>query len=79
MTQGSNAGKTPVLTWGMKAVQQTQTASDGQLAELLKMSDENVALAFGVPLQILGRVGTTFASTELLMQSRGSRRVWDFV
>jgi hypothetical protein len=33
------------------------------------MTDQNVALAFRMPLQVLGLGGTTFASTELLMQS----------
>jgi len=68
-TQGQNAGKTPILTWGLKAREVTKTASDGQLAEMLKMNDANVALAFRVPLPVLGVGGTTFASTELLMQS----------
>jgi hypothetical protein len=36
---------------------------------MLKMTDQNVALAFRLPLQVLGLGGTTFASTELLMQS----------
>ena len=34
------------------------TASDGQLADLLKMNDQNIALAFRVPLQVLGVGGT---------------------
>jgi HK97 family phage portal protein len=68
-TSGINAGKTPILTWGLKAHEVTKTASDGQLADMLKMNDANVALAFRVPLAVLGVGGTTFASTELLMQS----------
>jgi HK97 family phage portal protein len=68
-TQGENAGHTPFLNYGMKAKPVTTTAVDGQLAEILKMTQENVALAFRVPLQILGVGGTPFASTELLMQS----------
>jgi HK97 family phage portal protein len=68
-TQGENAGGTPILTWGLKAHELTKTASDGQLADMLKMNDANVALAFRVPLPVLGVGGTTFASTELLMQS----------
>lgn len=68
-TQGENAGHTPFLNYGMKAHPVTTTAVDGQLAEILKMTQENVALAFRVPLQILGVGGTPFASTELLMQS----------
>jgi len=68
-TKGENAGGTPILSWGLKAKPVTTTANDGQLADLLKMSEQNVALAFRMPLQVLGLGGTTFASTELLMQS----------
>jgi HK97 family phage portal protein len=68
-TRGEHAGGTPILSWGLKAKPVTTTAADGQLADLLKMSEQNVALAFRMPLQVLGLGGTTFASTELLMQS----------
>lgn len=68
-TQGENAGGTPILAWGLKAKPVESKPRDGQLAELLKMTDQNVALAFQMPLQVLGLGGTTFASTELLMQS----------
>jgi hypothetical protein len=40
------------------------------LAEMLKLPDQHIALAFRIPLQILGIAGgTPFGSTELLMQS----------
>lgn len=68
-TQGDNAGGTPILAWGLKARPVSVNANDGQLADMLKMTKENVALAFRMPLQVLGLGGTTFASTELLMQS----------
>jgi HK97 family phage portal protein len=68
-TQGENAGGTPILTWGLKAKPVTMNAADGRLADLLKMTDQNVALAFRMPLQVLGLGGPGFASTELLMQS----------
>jgi HK97 family phage portal protein len=68
-TQGENAGGTPILTWGLKAKPVATTAADAQLAEMLKLSDQNVALAFRMPLQVLGVGGAPFASTELLMQS----------
>ncbi|MGE4044469.1 MAG: phage portal protein [Acetobacteraceae bacterium] len=68
-TQGEKAGGTPILSWGLKAKPVTVTASDGKIAEMLKMTEQNVALAFRMPLQVLGLGGTTFASTELLMQS----------
>lgn len=68
-TQGENAGGTPILTWGLKAKPVATSAHDAQLAEMLKMSDQNVALAFRMPLQVLGVGGSPFASTEALMQS----------
>jgi HK97 family phage portal protein len=66
-TRGDNAGGTPILAWGLKAKPVTADPVDGQLAEMLKMTEQNVALAFRVPLQILGIGGTPFASTEALM------------
>jgi HK97 family phage portal protein len=69
VSQRENAGLTAVLTNGLKANSITTTAVDAQLAEMLKMTDQNIALAFRVPLQILGIGGPTYASTELLMQS----------
>lgn len=68
-TQGENAGGTPILAWGLKAKPVASNARDGQLAEMLKMTDQNVALAFRMPLQILGIGGTPFASTEALMSA----------
>lgn len=68
-TRGENAGGTPILTWGLKAKPIHSTAKDGELAEMLKMTDQNVALAFRMPLQVLGIGPTPFASTEALMSS----------
>lgn len=68
-TQGDAAGGTPILTWGLKAKEVKSSNRDGQLAELLKMTDQNIALAFRMPLQVLGVGGTPFASTEALMAS----------
>lgn len=68
-TKGEGAGGTPILSWGIKPSSIGGSAQDAQLAETMKMSDQNVALAFRVPLQILGIGGTPFASTEMLMQS----------
>ncbi len=68
-TSGENVGKTPILTAGMKPIPVSSKATDSQLAETMKMSDEAIALAFRVPQQILGMGGTPYASTELLMQS----------
>jgi HK97 family phage portal protein len=67
-TKGEGAGGTPILAWGLKAKPVTGKAADAQLADLLKMTDQNVALAFRMPLQVLG-IGTSMpGSTEQLMQ-----------
>jgi HK97 family phage portal protein len=68
-TQGLNAGGSVILTHGLKANPVVASARDGQIADLLKMTDQSIALAFRVPLQVLGIGGTPFASTEALMQS----------
>ena len=72
-SRGLGTGGTPILTAGLKPVQLSQNAVDSQLAEVMKMSDQRIALAFGIPLQILGLGGTSFATTEALMQSWLSR------
>jgi HK97 family phage portal protein len=68
-TRGANAGGTPILSWGIKPHQVGSTAQDSQLAETMKMSEQNVALAFRVPMQVLGIGNNTYSSTESLMQS----------
>ncbi len=66
-TRGANAGGTPILAWGLKAKPVTINANDARLADLLKLSNQSIALAFRIPLQILGIGDTPFASTEALM------------
>lgn len=68
-TKGDGAGGTPILTWGLKAKAVSTTAKDSEIADMLKLSDQNIALAFRMPLQILGIGGTPFASTEALMSA----------
>ena len=51
----------------MKANPAPPTAADSHLVEMLKLSDQAIALAFRIPLQVLGIGGTPFASTEALM------------
>src|SRR5215467_11913736 len=67
--RGLNQGGTPILTAGLKVQPWNTTAVDAQLADVMKLSEQHIALAFRVPLQILGLGGTPYASTELLMQS----------
>jgi HK97 family phage portal protein len=68
-TTGENAGGTVITAWGLKAKRPPEPPADQMLADLLKLSDQNVALAFRMPLQILGIGGTPFASTEALMSA----------
>ncbi len=68
-SQGLNAGGTPILTNGLKWTPTTMKAEETKLIEVMKLTREDIALAFRVPLQILGIGGTPFASTEALNQS----------
>lgn len=69
-SRGLGAGGTPILTAGLKPVPlSSSTAENSQLAEIMKMSEQRIALAFRVPLQILGLGGANFNTTEALMQS----------
>lgn len=67
-SQGLNAGKMPILSAGLKVQPWSGTAEEAQFAELMKMSKENIALAYRVPLQVLGIGGAQMSSTEALMQ-----------
>jgi|KBSMisStaDraftv2_1062788.scaffolds.fasta_scaffold02656_15 HK97 family phage portal protein len=65
---GCGPGGTPILTAGLKVVPWGTAGKDSQLAEMVKMSDEKIALAFRIPMAILGVGGMqTFGSTEILM------------
>jgi HK97 family phage portal protein len=70
-TTGANVGGTPILTAGLKPqALPMATFRDAQLAEVLKMSNESIAMAFRVPPQIVGIVERgTFRSTEAMMQA----------
>jgi phage portal protein BeeE len=70
-SKGLKAGGTPILTGGLKPMFLTnQSSKDAELADVMKLSEQRIALAFRIPLQILGIAGgTPFGSTELLMQS----------
>ena len=66
--KGLATGGTPILTAGLKVTPWSVHGKDAQLAEMLKISEEHIALVFRVPLPILGLPGQTFGSTEALMQ-----------
>jgi HK97 family phage portal protein len=68
-SKGLHQGGTPILTAGLKVMPWTTPARDAQLAELAKISHEQICFAFRVPLQLLGIGGAApFSSTETLMQ-----------
>ena len=69
-SKGIRAGGTPILTGGLKPMMLGASSKDADLAKMMQLPDQHIALAFRVPLQILGIAGgTPFGSTELLMQS----------
>jgi HK97 family phage portal protein len=69
-SRGLKAGGTPNLTSGLKVQPWAGTFRDAQMAELLRLTDEHIALAYRIPLQILGLGGGSPAgSTEILMQN----------
>jgi phage portal protein BeeE len=63
------AGGTPILTSGLKVQPWNVSGKDAQIAEMLKMTEERIALAFRVPMQILGIGAGPYSATEVLMQS----------
>lgn len=68
-TKGLRAGGTPILTAGLKPHALGTSAADAQLAEMMKLSEAHIALAFRVPQAILGQGAQTYASTEALMSA----------
>ena len=67
--RGLQQGGTPILTAGLKVQPWGVSAKDADIAEIAKMSGQNIALAYRIPLQLLGLGGTAYSSTELMMQS----------
>jgi phage portal protein BeeE len=67
--KGLHQGGTPILTAGLKVQPWSQGGKDAATADILKLSNEHIALAFRIPLQVLGLGGNNLSSTELLMQS----------
>ena len=68
-SRGINQGKTPILTHGLKVTPWGAPAKDAQIAEIMRMAEEHIAMAFRVPLPILGvGVNKTYGSTESLMR-----------
>jgi HK97 family phage portal protein len=65
----SREGGTVILNGGLKPVAIPMvTGKDAQIAEVMKMSREDIALAFRIPLALLGIGGATAGATEALMR-----------
>jgi len=70
-SKGLAAGGSPILTAGLKVQPWSVGAKDAQLAEMLQISEQHIALVFRIPMQVLGVTGQghqSFGSTEALMQ-----------
>ena len=68
-SRGLKQGGTPILTGGLKPMMLSSPSKDAELANVMKIPEQHIALAFRIPLQILGIGGSTMGSTEQLMQS----------
>ena len=67
--KGLQQGGTPILTAGLKVQPWGTPPKDAELAEVAKMSGQNVALAYRIPLSLLGLSQTGITSTEVMMQA----------
>ena len=70
-SQGLSAGDVPVLAWGMKWQAMTITSEDAQLIQAYRMSIEDIARIFRVPLPLIGEQShaSTYNNVEQLMQA----------
>ena len=67
-SKGLKQGGTPILTAGLKPAMLSTPSKDSELADLMKVPEEHIALAFRIPPQILGiGGGGPLGSTEALM------------
>ena len=68
--KGWNAGKVPILGWGLKWQALTISSEDAQLIEAYRMSIEDIARVFRVPLAMIGDyTKATYANTEQMLSS----------
>jgi len=67
-SKGIGTGGTPILSAGLKPYVFSTNPVDSQLAEVMKISDARIALAYRIPLQMFGLVSGPTGSTESLMQ-----------
>ena len=66
-SRGLKMGGTPILTGGLKPAMLSTPSKDSELANLMKVPEEHIALAFRIPPAILGIGGGPLGSTEALM------------
>jgi HK97 family phage portal protein len=67
-SKGMGMGGVPVLSAGLKWTPMALTASDMQIAESMKMSKQDIAMIFGVPLALINDMeGATWNNTENLI------------
>jgi len=66
-SKGLKAGGTPILTGGLKPAMLSAPSRDAELANMMKVPEERIALAFRIPMAVLGISGTGVGSTEALM------------
>lgn len=67
-TKGANAGGTPILTAGLKWDKVAMSAQELQIAEMMKLSKEDIAMLFGIPLAMINDMtGATWNNTENLI------------
>jgi HK97 family phage portal protein len=67
--KGLQQGGTPILTAGLKVQPWGVAGKDAEIAEVAKLTSQNIALAYRIPLPVLGLGGTPASSTEAQMQS----------
>jgi HK97 family phage portal protein len=67
-SKGLNQGGTPIMHAGLKPIPIQTSANDAKIADIMKLTEQHIALAYRIPLQLLGIGETPFASTEALMQ-----------
>lgn len=69
-TTGAGAGGTPILTAGLKWDKVSLSAQEMQIAEQMKMSKEDIAMIFGIPLALINDMsGATWNNTEQLIMA----------
>jgi HK97 family phage portal protein len=66
-SKGLSQGGTPILSHGLKFEPITISSRDAQFAEAMKLSQQQVAQVFRVPLAVIGSEAQPMGSTEALM------------